>query len=89
MGKPFPWKIVRQWKIAAPNSEIENLYGPTELTVACTRYHWNDFDFTTAMENGIVPIGEPFPGLDSLVVNEKETKLNAGTRVNCLSLAHR
>ena len=37
-GEALPSEIVRQWALAAPNSVIENLYGPTELTVACTTY---------------------------------------------------
>ena len=35
-GEALPVEIVRQWGLAAPNSAIENLDGPTELTIACT-----------------------------------------------------
>jgi non-ribosomal peptide synthetase component F len=35
-GEALPVEIVRQWALAAPNSAIENLDGPTELTIACT-----------------------------------------------------
>ena len=29
------------WQDAAPNSVLENLYGPTELTIACLLYRWD------------------------------------------------
>ena len=33
-GEALPVEIVRHWALAAPNSVIENIYGPTELTIA-------------------------------------------------------
>ncbi len=36
---PSNWRMPGQR--AAPRSTLENLYGPTELTVACTLYRWN------------------------------------------------
>src|SRR5437868_9804533 len=37
-GEPLTKDLVENWAMAAPNSIIENLYGPTELTIACTLY---------------------------------------------------
>src|SRR5947199_4757898 len=41
-GEALPFEVVRDWRQAAPNSRIENIYGPTELTIACTAYAWNE-----------------------------------------------
>ncbi|MFT7869124.1 MULTISPECIES: AMP-binding protein [Amycolatopsis] len=57
------------WSVAAPASRIENLYGPTELTVTCTGYQlppnrarW------PGTANGTVPIGVCYPHLEHVVL---------------------
>ena len=55
-------KLSVDWALAAPNSVIENIYGPTELTIACTAYRWDNTKSPAECEQGIVPIGEPFDG---------------------------
>ena len=45
---------------------IENLYGPTELTIACTLYRWDPSDRREDCELGLVPIGDPYPGMEVL-----------------------
>ncbi|WP_432087584.1 amino acid adenylation domain-containing protein [Streptomyces sp. bgisy095] len=59
------------WAAAAPNSTLENIYGPTEMTVTWTEYRlpadpadWPDTG------NGTVPIGTPYPGQEHLVLDE-------------------
>jgi acyl-coenzyme A synthetase/AMP-(fatty) acid ligase len=49
---------------------VENLYGPTELAIACMFYRWDPARSASEAENGIVPIGEPFPGMVALVADE-------------------
>src|SRR5208337_4309963 len=34
-GEPLPAKVALAWKEAAPNSVVDNVYGPTEATVVC------------------------------------------------------
>ena len=34
-GEPLPRRAAEAWQDAASNSIVENLYGPTELTIAC------------------------------------------------------
>jgi amino acid adenylation domain-containing protein len=68
-GEALPDKIAASWSRAASNSEIENLYGPTELTIACTRYRWSP-ERSTEAHLGIVPIGWPYPEMDVLVVDD-------------------
>jgi amino acid adenylation domain-containing protein len=69
-GEALPMDVARAWSDAAPNSVIENIYGPTELTIACTAYRWGRDHSPEECELGLVPIGEPFADMEALVVNE-------------------
>ena len=69
-GEPLPVAVVENWGRAAPRSKLENLYGPTELTIACTFYRWNGEKSAGECEFGLVPIGEPYPGMKAMVVDE-------------------
>lgn len=60
-GEALPMASAMAWREAAANSIVENLYGPTELTIACTRYRWSDAHSPVEAELGIVPIGSPYP----------------------------
>ena len=70
-GEALPVEVVRDWRLAAPNSIIENIYGPTELTIACTAYRWNDAISPQQCEQGVVPIGEPFDNMKALIVDHE------------------
>jgi amino acid adenylation domain-containing protein len=69
-GEPLPADVAAAWADAAPGSTLENLYGPTELTVACMRYRWDRRSSVAESLAGIVPIGHPNPGMQMLVVND-------------------
>lgn len=69
-GEPLPVEMAQTWSLAAPNSIVENLYGPTELTIACCVYRWHLEEPEDNCLLGVVPIGYPFPGLDALVADE-------------------
>src|SRR6266550_1637420 len=77
-GEALPAEIIRQWRLAAPNSVIENIYGPTELTIACTAYRWDDTNSPAECDQGLVPIGEPFDDMDALIVNEELHEVEPG-----------
>jgi amino acid adenylation domain-containing protein len=77
-GEALPVEIVRDWALAAPNSVIENIYGPTELTIACTAYRWENTKSPDECEQGIVPIGEPFDGMRALIVDEQLREVEQG-----------
>jgi len=77
-GEALPVELVGAWAKAAPNSVIENLYGPTELTVACTYYRWDPARSPSESAYGLVPIGEPFPGMRPLVVDESLNEVKPG-----------
>ncbi|WP_342723309.1 amino acid adenylation domain-containing protein [Bradyrhizobium sp. B097] len=77
-GEPLPVRSVEAWAMAAPNSVVENVYGPTELTIACTGYRWDPKRSPAEAEMGIVPIGAPFPGMNVLVVDEHLNEVEPG-----------
>jgi amino acid adenylation domain-containing protein len=77
-GEALPMETVRQWALAAPNSVIENIYGPTELTIACTAYRWDSAKSPDECEQGIVPIGHPFDGMQALIVDERLCEVEEG-----------
>jgi amino acid adenylation domain-containing protein len=77
-GEPLPVEVAREWAEAAPGSMVENLYGPTELTIACTVYRWDPDRTPTEAAMGVVPIGEPFPAMCALVVDEQLAEVAPG-----------
>jgi amino acid adenylation domain-containing protein len=77
-GEALPVETARQWAFAAPNSVIENIYGPTELTIACTAYRWDNAKSPEECEQGIVPIGQPFHGMRALIVDEQLREVEDG-----------
>jgi amino acid adenylation domain-containing protein len=70
-GEALSYDQAAAWQAAAPASVIENLYGPTELTVSCSAYrlpsHQADWPYT---QTDTVPLGEPHDGLDFLILDE-------------------
>jgi amino acid adenylation domain-containing protein len=77
-GEPLPVSLAQAWMAAAPNSVLENLYGPTELTIACTSYRWHAERSPGEAELGIVPIGYPHPGMSMLVVDDNLKEVDPG-----------
>jgi amino acid adenylation domain-containing protein len=69
-GEALPADLAAAFAAAAPNATLENLYGPTELTIACTLYRWDPERSPAECERGLVPIGEPYPGMSVRVVDE-------------------
>lgn len=69
-GEQLTLEQARHWSAAAPNSTIENLYGPTELTVTCTAYRLpRDRASWPVTGNGTVPIGDCYPHLEHVVLD--------------------
>ena len=77
-GEALPVEMVQKWAEAAPQSILENLYGPTELTIACMLYRWNGEISPAQSEFGVVPIGEPYPGMKMLVADEQQNEVAVG-----------
>lgn len=69
-GEPLTTEQAAAWQAAAPGSTVENLYGPTELTLSCTQYRLPaDPAGWPRPANGTVPIGTPYPGVEVLVLD--------------------
>jgi amino acid adenylation domain-containing protein len=77
-GEPLPVTSATAWQKAAPNSILENLYGPTELTISCTLYRWDQLRSPDESEFEIVPIGYPHPGMNVLVADENLNEVAQG-----------
>ncbi len=77
-GEALPLESARDWVASAPNSIIENIYGPTELTIACTAYRWDSVRSPAECEQGVVPIGEPFPAMEAFVADEDLREVEPG-----------
>ncbi|GIJ80008.1 amino acid adenylation protein [Micromonospora phaseoli] len=73
-GEQLTLEQAHAWATAAPGSVLDNLYGPTELTVTCTAYRLpaepDDWPVTS---NGTVPIGAVHPDLDAVLLAEDGT----------------
>ena len=70
-GEALSCNLAERWQRAALFSRIENIYGPTEATVAITHYPWDQIHSSAECVNGIVPIGWIFKGQECCVVDEK------------------
>ncbi|MFR0352441.1 amino acid adenylation domain-containing protein [Streptomyces sediminimaris] len=70
-GEALPRATAEAWQAAAPYSTVENLYGPTELTIACTVHRWDPVAGPAECVHDNVPIGRPYPGLTAVVVDER------------------
>lgn len=69
-GEGLLQSTAEAWLAAAPNSTLENLYGPTELTIACSAHRWDPLTSPRQCFNGMVPIGQLYPGLDAIMIDE-------------------
>ena len=67
-GEVMPNKQLNVWRKFLPDVQYANLYGPTEITDACTCYIV-DREFS---DEEPLPIGFPMPNTDILVLNDKD-----------------
>ena len=67
-GEPLLARDAADWQAAAPDSRLENLYGPTELTISCSVHRWDPLTSPERCVNDIVPIGALHPGSDMLLL---------------------
>jgi amino acid adenylation domain-containing protein len=70
-GEQFTRDQAELWHAVAPGCVIDNLYGPTELTVACAEYRLpEDPRRWPRTSNGTVPIGHLYEGLDYMITED-------------------
>ncbi|WP_406092345.1 AMP-binding protein [Streptomyces sp. NBC_01013] len=61
-GEAVTCQDVTDWQRAATGSVIENLYGPTELTITISRHRWSPETSPGIAVAGVVPIGPVHAG---------------------------
>ncbi|MEV0775482.1 AMP-binding protein [Streptomyces sp. NPDC050428] len=69
-GEALKTRDAADWQASAPGSTLENLYGPTELTITITAYRWAGERSVRASVNGLVPIGAVHAGHEHLLLGE-------------------
>jgi len=69
-GEQLTFTQARAWRAVVPDAVIVNAYGPTELTIACADYALpaDESDWPRT-GNDTVPIGQPYPHLDAVVLD--------------------
>ncbi|MER5435416.1 amino acid adenylation domain-containing protein [Streptomyces sp. NPDC002588] len=81
-GEPLTLQQAEAWAAAAPESTLENLYGPTELTISCAEFRLpRDVAQWPRPANGTVPIGTLYPGLAHLVLDAEGLPADDGELV--------
>ena len=78
-GEPLPSSSATEWRKAAPNSIIDNFYGPTEATVACLSLRCSE-PLVVTEERGTIAIGGPFDGMDAAIVDSSHRFLPPGEK---------
>jgi D-alanine--poly(phosphoribitol) ligase subunit 1 len=76
-GDGLPATTAERWVEAAPNGSLENIYGPTEITVACTGVRYTGAE-TVTPGRGIVAIGTPFRGTELRILDEAGREAQTG-----------
>jgi D-alanine--poly(phosphoribitol) ligase subunit 1 len=81
-GEALTAAIAKFWHQLAPHALLDNIYGPTEATVACMGYFWNP-----SCQHEIVPIGQPFADQQIALFNPQGQPVNAPGEVGELYIA--
>ena len=76
-GEPLSKKMAEAWQSAAPNSFIENHYGPTEATIDVLSFcYTNCYTNTTFSQS--VPLGMPMKNMTVEVIDSNAEKVAKG-----------
>ncbi len=76
-GEPLPISAARAWAEAAPNSCVENIYGPTEGTVVCMRQTLSEPPALTE-ERGILAIGSAYDSFEIAIFDAEQNPVPTG-----------
>ena len=71
-GEALMRQDAEDWQRAADRSVVENLYGPTELTIACSSYRWQPGHSPAQCRSGVVPIGATYPSLRYVLIGQHD-----------------
>lgn len=67
-GEAMPVPVYKYWRYHYPEAESYQLYGPTEITGACTYYKVD----RTYSDDETIPIGKPFKNTGVLLLDDNE-----------------
>ncbi len=67
-GEPLLTSVAETWQSAAPNSQVINMYGPTEATVMCMGQKYRPGCVTT---RDCMAIGRPFPTMQVAIATAR------------------
>lgn len=71
-GETLPFDNALLIAKAAPNAKLENIYGPTEATVACTYFEFNADTKELPEYHGSMPIGKAYDGMEVFLVDNNK-----------------
>ena len=77
-GEPLHINIANAWRMAAPQSSVENHYGPTEATIDVSSFLYEGKNNSTNYNNDIVPIGKPMSGMKIAIIDNKLNQVKVG-----------
>ena len=77
-GEALSKKIADAWGVAAPNSSVENHYGPTEATIDVASFCYSKKDRSTTYNNDVVPIGKPMSGMQISIIDNESNQVKKG-----------
>jgi non-ribosomal peptide synthetase component F len=78
-GEALPVATAAAWASAAPNSQLFNVWGPTETTMELSFYRWDVERSADDCRRGLVPIGTPFADHTHLLLGDDgEEVVSAG-----------
>ena len=70
-GEALQQTVAEAWQAAAPNSRLDNKYGPTEGTISIIDHIWDSQTSPAKCVNGIVPIGQIYNDHLAVIVDEE------------------
>ena len=78
-GEPLSVSSMKAWRLAAHNSIMDNVYGPTEATVTCFVQRCDELTPITS-ERSVMSIGQPYTGMYGAIVDQSASFLPSGTK---------
>lgn len=77
-GEALPFNNALLMAEAASNAKLENIYGPTEATIACTYFEFNKDTEELPEYCGSMPIGKAYDGMEVFLIDENLNIINTG-----------
>jgi amino acid adenylation domain-containing protein len=76
-GEPLQEQLLAAWATCCPNAQLDNIYGPTENTVVCTRYTYRR-GAENSSRHGVISLGTVMVGNTLLLFDEAGNEVPNG-----------